>query len=134
MELKKTLFELPFPSTSTAEEPKYVHEGGKIVGTLIGYDVNDILLKTTILFTSVRAVRYREDGHCTAWHLEASDTLKLVENSHWVKELLSESGTWHEDHGKRFRLNHYVMYMDSFGCFEVIAGDPEISSEILVGP
>ena len=67
----------------------------------------------------MRAYRFRAEGHCTAWHVEgAYDTLAEVSGSGWVSELLSAepAETW-----GRWEIRHFILYIDSAGCYEVAA-------------
>jgi hypothetical protein len=68
-------------------------------------------------FAKVRAYRFRSEGHCTVWHIEgAYDTLAEVSGSEWVGELLAAEPT--ETWG-RWEIRHFMIYIDSAGCFEV---------------
>lgn len=72
-----------------------------------------------IQFRSVSAFRQTAERCCTAWHVEeAYDTLVEVEDSTWVNEIRVDM----DSHWQiRFGMHHYMIYLDSVGCFEVIA-------------
>jgi len=69
-------------------------------------------------FENVRAYRYRADGHCTLWHADAYDTLVEVKPSAWVLELLADETA--EARGK-WKIRHFLIYVDSAGAYEVAA-------------
>jgi len=70
-------------------------------------------------FEKVRAYRFRAEGHCTAWHAGgAYDTVAEVTESDWASELAAAEpaetrGSW--------EMRHFMIYIDSAGCFEVVA-------------
>jgi len=70
-------------------------------------------------FAWTRAYRHRAESHCTVWHIEhAYDTLVEVEDSEWVAELRDAMP---EDMRTLFEMHHYMIYVDSYGCYEVVA-------------
>lgn len=69
-------------------------------------------------FPWVRAYRHRAELYCTEEHLEAYDTLVEIRNSPWVAELKACAAPEWRD---RFAMNHYMIYLDSAGCYEVVA-------------
>ena len=73
-----------------------------------------------ITFDGVRAYRHRAESHCTAWHVEAYDTLTEVRESAWVADL---RGATPDDQRDLFPMHHYMIYLDSAGCYEVVAAD-----------
>ena len=72
-----------------------------------------------ITFSRVAAVRTRAERCCQPWHIEgAYDTLVEVEDSQWVDEIRADTQKmWRET----WQMHHYMIYLDSVGCFEVIA-------------
>lgn len=70
-------------------------------------------------FFRQRAFRKRSESHCTAWHVKDTyDTLCEVLDSDWVEELQSASAA---NLGHKWVMHHFMIYVDSFGCLEVIA-------------
>ena len=64
-------------------------------------------------------MRERAERCATAWHIEeAYDTLVQVEGSTWADEIREDTSDHLRDSQK---YNHYLIYLDSVGAFEVIA-------------
>ena len=91
------------------------------------YERNGLMYAGGLRFHRVRAYRFRAEGHCTAWHVaDAYDTLVEVEHSDWIGELLAAepSETW-----GRWKIRHFLIYIDGSGAYEVAAEDCEWLSE-----
>jgi hypothetical protein len=71
-----------------------------------------------VFFDDVRAYRHRAESHCTEWHIGAYDSVVEVEDSEWVAELLAAMPP---DMRDLFEMHHYMIYLDSAGCYEVVA-------------
>lgn len=87
------------------------------------YERNGSMYAGGLRFHRVRAFRFRAEGHCTLWHVEgAYDTLVEVEQSEWVDELLAAepSEAW-----GRWKVRHFLIYVDGAGAYEVAAADVE---------
>jgi len=69
-------------------------------------------------FDGVRAYRHRAESHCTDRDLDAYDVLVEVPQSEWVAELLAATPP---DMRDLFPMHHYLIYLDSAGCYEVVA-------------
>ena len=77
-------------------------------------------------FTKVRAYQHVAESHCPAWKIEAAyATLVLVKDSEWVAELCEATSA---DRRENWVMNHYLIYFDEDGCFEVIAEDWSLQS------
>jgi len=116
MSSKVTLYQVPVPSTEFATE-------AVLCGDVIrfGYFENDSEFKGGIRFNRVRALRKRAESLCTVWHVEgAYDTLVEVKNSPWIQELQADI-TDKQNTGLQWAMNHYMIYLDSVGCFEFVA-------------
>jgi hypothetical protein len=72
-----------------------------------------------VLFVKPRAFRKREETYCTGWHVkDAYDTVCEIRESDWVKELRHDATPeWRDS----WVMRHFMIYVDSFGCLEVIA-------------
>lgn len=83
--------------------------------------------RSGLRFRLVRAYRYRAESHCTTWHVESSyDTLVEIEDSEWVAELRALSTSRKMgDH----EMHHYMVYLDSSGSYEIVAGSWEVLPE-----
>lgn len=78
--------------------------------------------RSALLFQGVRAVRYRAEIHCTAWEIEgAFDTLVRVVGSRWVAELREAMPEPERTEDQSMTMHHYLIFLDSFGAFEVVA-------------
>lgn len=106
---------LPVPSTSLLSEVVFEHPGGT-ASLRFEFERDGVPYRQGLQFDSVRAFRFRTEGHCTAWHVEAYDTLIEVLGSEWVGELLAAepSGAW-----GHWKIRHFMIYIDSRGCYEV---------------
>jgi hypothetical protein len=118
MTSKKRLFEIPVPSTSLTSEA-YFDGQGVMPAIRFGYAKDGIEYRAGIGFTRVLAARKRAERCCTAWHIEgAYDTLVEIEDSSWVREIRADTQEMWRD---KWATHHYMIYLDSAGCFEVIA-------------
>ncbi|MGL4594098.1 MAG: hypothetical protein ACRC2T_09110 [Thermoguttaceae bacterium] len=112
--IKTPLYTIPVPSTEFFTEAffyqccilfDFENENGEAVRT--GFD---FYLPAAVKKTSERA--------STIWHSDqVYDILAQVEDSPWVDEVRKNI----PDHKKHWKTNHYMIYLDSAGCFEVIA-------------
>jgi len=118
MNTKKSLHTISVPSTSFLVEA-YFDGSGMIPSIRFEYEKEGVSHQEGIGFSKVLAVRTRSERCCTAWHIEGSyDTLVEVEDSQWIQELRSETeAQWRN----KWEMHHYMIYLDSAGCFEVIA-------------
>jgi hypothetical protein len=106
------------PSTAITSDVVAVLEGGDLT-LRFQFDRDGALIESGLVFSKVRAHQWRAESHCTAWHIEgAYDTIVEVENSTWVNELLiaEPAETW-----GRWVIRHFMLFLDSAGCFEVAA-------------
>ncbi len=73
------------------------------------------------------AHRHHTDICCTAWHIkDVYDTLAEIEESLWLDELKAIS----TENGSDFlNINHYMIYFDSSGCYEIVSSSWEIFPE-----
>lgn len=116
MSEKSPLASLPVPSTSFTTDAVFEHPGGEAL-LRFEFERGGVAVRGGLRFEKVRAYRFRSEGHCTAWHVEGVyDTLAEVAGSEWVRELLAAEPpeTW-----GRWNIHHFMLYIDSAGCFEV---------------
>lgn len=115
---KLKILELPFPSTAVIRGPALCTDDGDL---LLSMDVDDEGRRnsTCLRFVKQRAFRKRSEAYCTAWHVtDTFDTVCEVQRSDWVQELRSASVLEWRD---QWIMRHFMIYIDSFGCLEVIA-------------
>lgn len=92
-------------------------ERGLLLSLVCDDDGNE--RQTGVLFVKPRAFRKREEIYCTVWHVtDTYDTVCEVTESDWVTELRSDAVPEWRD---RWIMRHFIIYVDSFGCLEVVA-------------
>lgn len=113
-EEKKPLYQVPCPSTA--------FEGtAAICADLLSFQYykDEVLFRSGIRFQRIAASRTRAERCCTPWHIEvAYDTLVEVVDSPWVEEIRADTAALWRD---KWEMHHYMIYLDSAGCFEIIA-------------
>jgi hypothetical protein len=118
MNSKKPLHTVPVPSTNFTSEAYF--DGRGITPSIhFGYEKDGATHQGGIKFNKVAPVRTRTERCCKSWHIEgAYDTLVEIEGSLWVDEIRADTqGMWRN----KWEMHHYMIYLDSVGCFEVIA-------------
>jgi len=114
MSIKKKLYEIALPSTELIPDPVFVRDSIRFE-----YHRDGVRFKSGISFIRMAAMRRRAERCSTAWHIEeAYDTLVQVEESSWADEIRRDTSP---DKRDSQRYNHYLIYLDSVGAFEVIA-------------
>jgi len=118
MSSKRPLHTISVPSTSFTTEAYF--DGQGITPTIhFGYEKDGVTHHGGIKFGKVAAVRTRAERCCKSWHIEgAYDTLVEIEGSAWVEEMRADT---QEMWRNKWAMHHYMIYLDSVGCFEVIA-------------
>jgi hypothetical protein len=124
----QVLYSLPVPSTSLTREPYFSTEDGRY-SIRFGYIRDGKDIEECVAFNNVAAVRTRAERCCSVEQIETSyDCLVEFESSQWVMEVLADM----QDHMRdQWRTRHFMICLDSVGCYEVIADDWEITSRIL---
>lgn len=115
---KLPLFSLPYASTAAIHEPTLVDQD---IGLLLSVVCDDEGREqpTRVLFVKPRAFRKREETYCTGWHIkDVYDTVCEIKDSDWVVELRNDAVPEWRDY---WVMRHFMIYVDSFGCLEVIA-------------
>lgn len=117
MNTMKPLYTVPVPSTDFATAP-YWDDSGAPSAIRYCYSRDGRRIQASLAFTHVAAFRKRAERCCKSWHIEAYDTLVEVENSTWLEEIRADTDANWRDH---WPMKHFMIYLDSVGCFEVIA-------------
>jgi hypothetical protein len=118
MSSKKSVHTVPVPSTSFITEAYWDGKGAS-PAIRFGYEKDGVEYQSGIEFRRVLAMRKRAERCCTAWHIEgAYDTLVEVQGSPWVQEMRADTNAQWRD---KWETHHYMIYLDSVGCFEAIA-------------
>ena len=114
---KRPLYELPVASTSFDTEAVFSQPPDELS---FSYRRGDKNYRGAIRFLRVAATRTLAERACTAWHIDgAYDTLAEVTDSEWRDEVWSSIAS----HNRKFQgeLRHFIIYLDSSGCFEALA-------------
>jgi hypothetical protein len=114
----RRLLTVPVPSTSFTTEA-YRDSKGSSPAIRFGYLRDGMEIRDGIKFDWVCATRARAERCCTVWQIESAyDALVEVEDSPWVNEIRADTQKQWRD---KWEMHHYMIYLDSVGCFEVIA-------------
>lgn len=115
---KVPLGELPTPSTAITSEPVLEADGFAAI-LRFEFDRDGRIYRSGVRFERPRAYRFRAESHCTAWHIEGVfDTIAEFEESDWVAELTAATSA---ESRTLWEMHHFMIYIDSAGCFEVVA-------------
>lgn len=115
---KQKLFVLPYASTSMVSGPLLCTDGSDLLLSM-DFDDNGETRPACLKFVKQRAFRKRAENYCTGWHVvDVFDTVCEVHESDWVSELRAASAPEWRD---RWIMRHFMIYVDNFGCVEVIA-------------
>lgn len=114
---------LPTPSTAITSGVELVDLGVSLE-MRYEFDRDGALFRGVICFHKVRASRWRAEPYCSVWHIkDCYDTVAEVLDSDWVEELQLAQTT-----GQRsWVMRHFIIYLDSAGCFEFVAESAEVS-------
>jgi hypothetical protein len=119
-QLKRPLAEITTPSTAITGSTVLTLAGGGLT-LRWEFDRDGFIYRAGLRFGGVRAHRHRAESYCTAWHIEGVyDTVAQIDGSEWVAELTDAQPV---DRRGRFPMNHYMIYLDSAGCYEVVGAD-----------
>jgi hypothetical protein len=123
---KLSLFSLPCASTAAINEPiLFDQDRGLFLSMVCDDDGHE--RSVGVLFVKPRAFRKRAEIYCNAWHVDQSyDTVCEVKDSNWVAELRAEAAPEWRDF---WIMRHFMIYVDSYGCLEVVAESVELKEE-----
>lgn len=117
---------LPEPSTSSVSGVR-LEFPGETLSLYFDYDRDGTIYNSGLRFRKVRAHCHVAEIHCSAWKIEnAYDRLVKFSRSKWVDELIESTPS---DQRDSWILNHYMIYFDSDGCYEIIADSWEAMPE-----
>lgn len=118
MTKKSTGYSIPEPSTAFYSDVKLAFEGSELT-IKFDYYKDDKIYKSGIKFIGTRCFKHCSEIHCSAWQIEdVFDTLMEILNSRWIDELYRITPL---DLIEKAEMHHYIIFMDSTGCFEIIA-------------
>jgi hypothetical protein len=111
---KKPLYQVPVPSVEFKGDATLCENV-----LSFQYYKDKSLYRGGIKFNRVAATRTRAERCCLSWHIDdAYDTLVEVEGSSWLREIRADTEEMWRD---KWEMHHYMIYLDSAGCFEWIA-------------
>ncbi len=129
MNTKKPIYTVPAASTEFTKEA-FLDCSGISPTLRYGYETDDGECRSGIAFKQVSAFRKRGERCCSAWHIEgAYDTLLEIEESSWVAEMRADVP---EPYRGDWKPLHFMIYLDSVGCFEFLAQSWEALPESLL--
>jgi len=116
--IKKKILVLPFASTSIISGPTLATNASDLLLTM-SFDDDGQKRSINLRFVKQRAFRKRSESYCTEWHVTGVfDTVCEIQDSDWIDEL--NSAPANQNRGK-WIMRHFMIYVDSFGCLEVVA-------------
>lgn len=122
MNSKTPLYRLPLPSTDFDGDATFCDS---ILS--FRYLRGGVLYRSGIRFDKISATRTRAERCCKAWHVEGVyDTLVEVEGSTWLEEIQADTQEMWRD---QWKMHHYMICLDSAGCFEVAAASWDVLPE-----
>lgn len=130
--MKRRLWETPEPSTASVSGFVRFTTDGRDVELRFDYDRDGDSYSAGLSFRSVRAFRHRAELYLTEWHItDAYDALVEVTPSEWIAELVAAAPA---DRRGDWNMRHFMITLDSAGCYEVVAADwealPEVSGSL----
>lgn len=116
-ESKIVLYSVPVPSTSFSKEA-YFDSSKPEPEIRYEFEEHGRIFFGGIAFQRLAAFRLYGEPYCSPWQIEdVYDTLVEIDNSEWVIEL----GVRSKGLAGNVKLRHYMICLDSVGCFEVAA-------------
>ena len=124
---KVALATLPTASTAITSDVELASDGAS-ASLGFDFDRDGVIYRSGVRFSKVRAIQWRAEGQCSVWHIEgAYDTVIEVEGSSWVSELERSQS---QRPNKPWTIRHFMLFIDSAGCYEFAAESFEILPEI----
>lgn len=106
------------PAFGQVGEVELVDRIGDVELRFAYYDDANRLWRAGFRFRKVRAYQFRNLVHCSVAQVEAYDRLTLLEESEWLDELKRVTEAFWQ---KRWMMNHYRIFFQDVGCYDVIA-------------
>jgi hypothetical protein len=126
MNTQKAIYTVPVCSTGFTKEA-FLDCSGISPTLRYAYETGAGECSSGIVFKQVSAFRKRSERLSRVWHMDkAYDTLVEIEESSWVAELKNDVP---EPYRADWNPNHYMIYLDSVGCFEFLAQSWEVLAE-----
>jgi hypothetical protein len=126
MNTQKAIYTVPVCSTGFTKEA-FLDCSGISPTLRYAYETGAGECSSGIVFKQVSAFRKRSERLSRVWHMDkAYDTLVEIEKSSWVAELANDVP---EPYRADWKPHHYMIYLDSVGCFEFLAQSWEVLAE-----
>lgn len=129
MNVKRPVYSVPVPSTAFTTEPYLDTQMGS---PTIRFSFEDDTghWQYGLQFKQVSAFRKRSERCCGVWNIEdAYDVLVEIEFSTWITEIFQDVP---EIYQPLWKPKHFMIYLDSAGCFEFLAQTWEVLPPISV--
>ena len=121
-----SIFEIPCCSTDLTYEVSTTYEKSDWI-LRFAFDREGKGFRSGIRFNSVMAYKYLNAFHCTAWHIDAYDTVVEVSDSDWVR---SAYAAMDENQRKNLqKLRHFMIFFDDGGAYEALAQSVDLLTE-----
>jgi hypothetical protein len=114
---KRRMYTVPVPSTGFTREAYF--DGSQVKPAIrYEYQAGGKVVRGGICFRRVAATKHLGEPYCTAWHVaDCYDVLVEIVESRWLNELNQNAA----ESSEVSDLHHYMIYLDSVGCFEIAA-------------
>ena len=106
------------PSFGQVGEVELIDRIGDVELRFAYYDDANKLFRAGFRFRKVRAYQYRALVHCSVDQVEAYDRLILLDGSDWLDDLKKHTDEFWQ---KRWMMNHYRIFFQDVGCYDVVA-------------
>lgn len=127
MNKKIRRFKLPGSSFNCVSDATIQVLGAVIILRFDYFKIKSDAYRSAILFEDAITYRYRSQNCCTIWHIEdANDCVVEVTESEWLVQQISEMHVRHRD---SVSAKHFLIWLDSFGCFEALADSFHVLDE-----
>jgi hypothetical protein len=125
-EQKRPLYQIPEPSTDSVTDAIFQLLGRR-ASLLFDYYRDGVPCRSAFKFSGVIASRTTAERCCTKWHVEnCYDVLCEVEGSSWLAAVKCNMPARYHD---ELSARHFMIYLDSAGCFEVLADGLDAPTE-----
>jgi len=114
--------------SSSSESGVFMEFDGGTIKLFFDYDKEGLLYTSCLQFNRVRSHKFTNEVHCPAWKIETSyDNLVKIVDSSDSKSLSVEI---EQDNSLSWDINHFMIYFDSVGCYEVFCESWEVLEEV----
>lgn len=112
-------WEMPFKSQEFSQGPELLQSLREVRLRLDHETESGDYVWSALVFHDVHAVRFTAHASCTRDQVHAYDRLVRVPRHEWLDALP----------GVDSNLQHFRIYFDEFGCYDVVAADFQVREE-----